>query len=591
MSTPANGGKDVIYIDVDDEITGIIDKIRGSGQKIVALVLPKRATVLQSIVNMKLLKRTADESKKNIVLITSEAGLLPLAGNVGIHVAKSLQSRPEVPDAPAHDRKEVAALEDDFGDEAAVIEDSPVDKTMSVGELATGKVMAPPKTDDLDEDHIELDDDDGDAEAEGTGLVAAGSAAKAKAKKDKKDKKRLSIPNFSKFRLWLILGGVLAVLLIVFGVFATMVLPKASVAIKTDSQAIESDTTLTLKSADGTTLDVDKGVVPAHLQQVQKTLTQQVAATGQQNNGEKASGSVTLSLKDCSQDQVSVPAGVGVTANGYTFITQNAVTMQSVKVGNQCKNSSFPNFSTANVDVVALKAGAAYNLAATAYTVNGFSNVSGAGSAMAGGTDVVIKIVTQSDIDSAKQKIATTDSEAVRGTLRNDLTNGGYLPLESTFNAAAPDTKTSVEAGAQAENVTVTQTLNYTMMGVKQTDLEKVLANAVADKIDTKKQKILDYGIKEANYNIQDPKPDATILAMHATVIAGPELNTDDIKKQVAGKKASQAKDAIKQYPGVTDVTVEYSPFWVSSIPKKTSKITVTIEKPQITKNAKSDNE
>src|SRR4051812_4475882 len=92
--------KDTIYIDIDDEITGIIDKLQGSDSKVVALVLPKRATVFQSIVNMKLLKRAADSGNKNLVLITSEAGLLPLAGAAGIHVAKTLTSKPEIPAAP-----------------------------------------------------------------------------------------------------------------------------------------------------------------------------------------------------------------------------------------------------------------------------------------------------------------------------------------------------------------------------------------------------------------------------------------------------------------------------------------------------------
>ena len=57
--------KDVIYIDVDDEITSIISKLQESSGKIVALVLPKRAVVLQSIVNLKLLKHIADNNKKN----------------------------------------------------------------------------------------------------------------------------------------------------------------------------------------------------------------------------------------------------------------------------------------------------------------------------------------------------------------------------------------------------------------------------------------------------------------------------------------------------------------------------------------------
>ena len=69
--------KDTIYIDIDDEITSIIDKIENASAKLVALVLPKRATMLQSSVNMKLLKKAADKAHKQLVLITSEASLLP----------------------------------------------------------------------------------------------------------------------------------------------------------------------------------------------------------------------------------------------------------------------------------------------------------------------------------------------------------------------------------------------------------------------------------------------------------------------------------------------------------------------------------
>ena len=97
----ATTAKDTIYIDIDDEITSIIDKVQASKHKIVALVLPKRATTLQSIVNMRLLKRTGEETEKHIVLITSEASLLPLAGIVGMYVAKTLQTKPAIPAAPA----------------------------------------------------------------------------------------------------------------------------------------------------------------------------------------------------------------------------------------------------------------------------------------------------------------------------------------------------------------------------------------------------------------------------------------------------------------------------------------------------------
>ena len=49
----ANPQKDTIYVDIDDEITGVIDKVQNSSAKLVALVLPKRASVFQSIAVMK----------------------------------------------------------------------------------------------------------------------------------------------------------------------------------------------------------------------------------------------------------------------------------------------------------------------------------------------------------------------------------------------------------------------------------------------------------------------------------------------------------------------------------------------------------
>ena len=128
--------KDTIYIDIDDEITGIIDKLHRSAGKVVALVLPKRAGAFQSIVNMKLLKRAADSSKKNLVLITTEAGLLPLAGAAGIHVAKTLSSKPEIPTAPNMDDGGEETVKES-GDEpevtAATAGEEPIGKLAGLG--------------------------------------------------------------------------------------------------------------------------------------------------------------------------------------------------------------------------------------------------------------------------------------------------------------------------------------------------------------------------------------------------------------------------------------------------------------------------
>src|SRR6266496_584582 len=100
--------KDVIYIDIEDDITSIIEKIKKADAKIVALVPPKRVGSLQSVVNLKLLVRAADASDHRVVLITSDKALTNLAAGISIPVAKNLQSKPEV--AP------IAALEVDNED-------------------------------------------------------------------------------------------------------------------------------------------------------------------------------------------------------------------------------------------------------------------------------------------------------------------------------------------------------------------------------------------------------------------------------------------------------------------------------------------
>ena len=128
MSMKGIAGKETIYVDIDDEITAIIDKVTSSKQEIVALVLPKRSAVLQSVVNMRLLKRGADDAGKKLVIVSSDSSVLPLAGLVGLHTAKNLQSKPEIPpgpNAPAVTKTETIA---DTEPE--------LDKEASVGEIA-----------------------------------------------------------------------------------------------------------------------------------------------------------------------------------------------------------------------------------------------------------------------------------------------------------------------------------------------------------------------------------------------------------------------------------------------------------------------
>ncbi|MBA3758430.1 hypothetical protein H0X10_02250 [Candidatus Saccharibacteria bacterium] len=540
-----SASKDTVYIDIDDEITTIIDKVKSSDKKIVALVLPKRAATLQSIVNMKLLKRVTDDAKKNIVLITSETSLLPLAGAVGLHVAKTLQSKPAIPAAPITADTPISVNQDD-------IDDVELDPAKPVGQLAD------------EEEAIEVDNED-----KPEALAAAATTAKGASKK------KIRIPNFNKFRLRIVLGVLALILLIVGYVFAFMVLPKAKVVIKTDSNSIDTELTLTARPS-ATEINEEQLIVPAINKELKKTETEKVAATGQLDKGMKASGTVTLQNCSPQAGDVTIPAGTGVSTANFTFITQAAVTLdESSFTGTQiCKTA------TEQVGVTAQNAGDQYNISGDrTFTVAGFSGVKGVdSSAMSGGTTSIVKVVAQKDIDDAKQKIADR-SNAVKDELKADLETTDYYALQDTFAGGAPAITSTPNVNDEASEVTVSSTTTYTMTGVKKDDLKELIAKSVDSKIDKSKQVLLDDGLGNANVSILAKEPNGDVrFVLKTQALAGPQLDENAIKQEIAGKKKNQASNAIKSRPGINDVEISYSPFWVSSTPKKTSKITVIFE-------------
>lgn len=576
MSTSSTK-KDTIYVDVDDEITTVIEKVTSSPQKIVALVLPKRATVLQSVVNMKLLKRSAAASEKNLVLITSEAGLLPLAGAVGLHVAKTPQSKPAIPVAPAHMKDEPETIEeaDDYSEADF---DANQNAARPIGDLADDSV-----------DTIELDN----AEESRSSSKAAGAAAggvrlargdKSKSKdKDKPSKpkkgkdKKLKVPDIGRFRNKVLIGVAALVLLIAGWIFAAVVLPKAQVAIKTDSQDIQKTIDLKLDTT-ATEVDAKNTTIPAVRAQVTKTTQQEVAASGTDNLGKRAEGGVVFTICASSPAQVNdIPAGTGVSTGGKNYITQERASF-SFSQGQGCGGNAF-RFRSSQVEIRAQAAGSEYNVRNADFTVAG-SAATGSGSAT-GGTDEIVKIVAQSDIDSATQKLTAAEDQSAVTELEANLKNQDMFAIKESLNKSTPEITATAKAGDRVDSVTVTQRVTYNMMGVKRSQLDELVKDVVSEDIDTERQTILDTGVDKATFGLQNQanESEQVVVSMRVTALAGPDLDKEKLAEEIAGKKSAEAEALIKKYPGMVDVRVTYSPFWVSSVPGNVDKITITLEK------------
>lgn len=547
---PPKPGKEVVYLDVDDDITTVVDKVEGAKDKIVALVLPKRFATLQSIVNMRLLKRSADSASKNIVLITSEHALLPLAGAAGLHVAKNLQSKPEVPPSPVDTGPEKPSVPQD-PDAEVDADDAKLDYHRSIGVLAAGVALDEPETiplEDADEEEKEAD---------------------AKPKKAKRDKK-LKVPNFERFRLGLVLAAVAGVALIVFLILAIFVLPKATVTLATEATPVSSVFQLDT-STKVTALDEKQGLIPAELKSATLTSTQKVQATGEQNNGKKASGSAVFAIP-CSEVSGSfptIPAGTGISSNGLFYITQDAATLS---------NGDFINgncYFTDDAAIIAQTAGSKYNVSNASFSVTGHSNISASGSA-AGGTDDIKTVVSQADVNGASGKISDDDKNKFADEFKKKVDEDGFYMIDATFKAKDPVVSSSPAVGEEGDQADVTVKINYSVLAIPKEELKKAVTDQLNKQIDTSKQKIGDEDVlKDITVSVQSQKSSTVAtLSINADSTAVAIIDIDGIKQQASGKKTGDIKKLLSDLPGVKNVDVKMSPFWVSKAPKA-AKITV----------------
>ncbi len=551
--------KDTIYIDVDDDITGIIDRVKTSKNPIVAAVLPKRASVLHSSVNMRLLKRASESSGKKLVLVTSEASVLKLAAATQVHVAKSLTTKPTLPKVPVDE-----PLEEISTDE--VDSEPEIDKSKSVGELSGAKKSSAKAED--DDETIELDNAEDDTNEN--------LESRKKAQKPKRNKK-LVVPSFDRFRnrFLLIGGGVLLLLLTFF--LGSFVLPRATITVHTELSDLDTEFDFTanvgLKA-----LDEKTKAVPATLKEVKKTLTEKFEATGEKDIGNKATG--TMTLKNCSNadGEVVIPSGTAFSNGGFTFHTDEAVSLPvSTFVGGNLACVT----PTRTVDVTASSGGDNYNLSSRSYS-SGYTGVIATGSAMSGGTTNKIKVVSAEDIENAKQKLMAKNTDAVKDELVKLFEDEKGLGLRETFTAN-PATVTSAPAlDQQAGQATLTIEFSYQMLGVTNSDMSKLLSGIQVKEIDDEIQKVYNNGVSSASIG-QLERPDANNAKLHfnGTAKVGPKLDGEAIAREVAGKNGGETKQIIMKRPGIESVDVRYDPFWVLKTPTRVNRIKIVFDEEQ----------
>ena len=533
--------KDVIYIDVEDDITTIVGKIKSSKEKIVALVPPARYGVFQSAVNMRLLKRTADTAKKHLVIISNSSALAALAASANIPVAKNLQTKPEIAEIPVLKVDDNDVID---GNDLPVGDIASATKSKSASDRAVDDVIA----------------------ISSATTSTSGADAKKPVRGKKSDSK---VPNFSTFRKRLFIFGGLGVLLVGFLVWAIWFAPKATVIITAKNTPVTVDSNVQL--AVGGATDFKTSTIKSIRQEQAADVSVEFSATGKKKVGEKAKGTVRIKTDATTilMTGLTVPAGTQIQSSGGSiYLTAADVVFP------QGSPSALAGIVVA---VTAANVGEEYNGAtgSASTSANGVTSVAFVTSP-SGGSSREVTVVSEDDLAKATAALGEKKVSDLRSKLESSFSESNVV-IKETFQEKRGDPVPSVKINEEATGpVTLKSTVTASMMAVERSEIQKFLKTGIQSEIEgMKSQKIYSDGSSDVKFSqfVNDSEKPKIRLTANGKI--GPVIKEDEVKEQSLGKNYGEIQLALEAIDGVEDVDIKFWPFWVRTVPNDVKRITV----------------
>ena len=549
----------VIYLEADEEITAATSRMLASSGKEVRIVVPKRSTLLQSVVNQKLLKRAAENAGKSLVLVTADRTASHLAAQVGIAVASSVKAEAAIPDtseAPEADDSDIVEAAAATAAVAAVASHSEKAKAAPKPAYATPMMKSEPKVN--------------NPFAPAEEMPTATSATKpGKSPKTSKLRKNRNVPDFNALPKKVMIAFAASVAVVTL-LLAQYYFKQATVTLIAAGQLIDVNTNFKVDtSADS--VSVTSATLPGRKYELSKDLTGTTEATGTKDAGTKAGGTMTIKNSYDSSSHTFVAGTRFQSSSGLIFVSTESVTVPGASLSG---GSIVPGSAT--VAVQASQNGDSYNLAPTSYTLPGLpasqqALIKGQGSQMSGGTTKNIKVVSQADVDKAKADAIEKDKDSATKELEDKVTDSQKM-MPDSFAATPSDVTASPAVDSEGDNVTVKFKVTYSILTAKTSDLDTYIAAVVKKQIGTDKQ-IYQSGVDSGKVTAVTGAYNFT-----GTASAGEKIDTAALIEQIKGRRTGAATDIASKLAGVSRAQISLSPSWSVKLPTITDHIDVQIK-------------
>lgn len=630
------------YIDIDEEISSVIDRLKKSMAKDNYFVVPQRALFMQSVVNLKLLKREADKIGKQVVLVTQDEAGASMAQRSGINVRLTLEGIE--PDADTYSekvRENNSEQEQSNYTENNIIEKINQDKQARLNNMgsndfydssddsqikekktkiakSTSRKIPINSTGYLSEskkntkkiainDQINQENSQNGAykEVKSQSFTHESPAKinydifrKKHSETEKIDFRKektlekifLSSPReqgkpivqqpkkLGKKSSKIFFGFVLLCLLIPLSVAAYLLVPNAKIVIIPDISKNKIDTNIHVSN----TIQTEATNIPIRVIDETQEISSKYDVTGKNAaSGKKAHGNVVIYNEYSSSPQTLIATTRLESTDGKIFrLTKNVVVPGSTMVGGS------PQPGAIEAEVIADQAGSDYNIDQTKFTIPGFSDgpkfdkfYAKSSTSMVGGS---------SDGDNKPSVLSQQDIDNAKIKTENDI-------KEKINEIVSSELQAGEIALSQAEKITITKSSSGAKVGdiVDSFDytVQASFRALVFSENDVKKimqQQINEQSksqdssqeISKIEYgNVEADFDNSTInLKVLGEVKIIPNIDVDKIKQEMLGKNSDQLGSVLKKYSSIKNANVELWPSFISHIPQYSKRVDMQID-------------
>ncbi len=323
--------------------------------------------------------------------------------------------------------------------------------------------------------------------------------------------------------------------------------------------------------------EISSSIIPVEKKDTNVTSSITVETTGQKTIGTKATGEVTIFNK--LEKVQNIPKGsVLLDANGQKFELINSVQIAAAVIN---YNTGTMNFGQTKTSLSAQEIGPEYNISKdTSLTFKDFSEntiVVKSNSTFTGGTKEQVRAVSKQDKINAENQLTQKLADEANKKISEELNNSSDI-LKETIQVKKGKIEFNREIDEQTDQLIATAQ-------------STVIVFAINSEI---KNKIIDqFLFQESGYSDSDKNPDSFVFTLKidkldtdqatgSLTIKGsslPKVDTDTLKKSIAGRTIQNAQKIIKKtISRVYDFNIQSNSKFLNILPFNKNNISIDVK-------------